>query len=91
MSTKVTTGYVRRLLSPKEILSALDLPSIVLRQASIEERERWTKELKVPFKGRFELLRSLGLALGGDLQLEPVSVEARTFGTRPLPRYIEEV
>ena len=88
---KATTGYVRRLLSPKEILAAMDLPSTILRHASSEEREKWAKELKVPFKGRFELLRSLGLALGGDPKSGPVSVEARTFGTRPLPRCIEEV
>ena len=68
----------------------MDLPSTILLHASNEEKEGWVKELKVPYKGRFELVRSLGLALGDDPQSEPLLVEARTSRTRPLPKVLEE-
>ena len=68
MYTQTTTGYVRRLLSPKEVLSAMNLPSTILRHATKEEKEGRVQELRVHFKGRFELVRSLNLAVGGDPQ-----------------------
>jgi hypothetical protein len=55
------TGFVKRQLTPKEILSALDVPASITKGASIVELETWAKEKRpIPFKLRCELLRSLG-------------------------------
>jgi hypothetical protein len=55
------TGFVKRKLTSKEILSALDVPASVMKSASLTELDSWAKEKQpVPFKLRCVLLRSLG-------------------------------
>ena len=54
-----TTGFVRRQLSDRELLAAMDVPASVLKQASEEELAVWKGELTVPFKSRFEIIRSV--------------------------------
>ena len=64
------TGYVRRQLSAKELLSAMDVPASVLRRASEAQLRHWSRELTVPFKSRFEIIRSL-LRVTSFPRLEP--------------------
>ena len=51
------TGYVRRHLSPKEMLSAMDVPASVLKESTDADHSGWTNELTIPFKARFEIIR----------------------------------
>ena len=87
---KESVGRVRRLLVPKEILLAMDLPSTLLKQATDNEMKEWVRELKVPFKGRFELVRSLGLTLG-DLPCQTQADSGRSVRSCPLPEEQKDI
>lgn len=54
------TGFVRRKLSDKELLAAMDVPASVVKHAPPERQAAWSAEISVPFKARFELIRLLG-------------------------------
>ncbi len=56
---RATGGFVRRQLSDKELLAAMDVPASVLKQASTEDLREWKDTLSVPFKSRFEIIRSV--------------------------------
>lgn len=54
------TGFVRRRLSDKELLAAMDVPASVVKHATAERQAAWAAEITVPFKSRFEIIRLLG-------------------------------
>ena len=52
-------GWVKRRLTPKELLMAMDAPATRIQNATLPEMEYWSTQSFVPFKIRMEVLTAL--------------------------------
>ena len=50
------THWTKRVLSPTELLSALDAPALISKRASDSQKREWSQELNVPCKVRAEVM-----------------------------------